>query len=73
MAAGNSVDKQDAQVLETNPAPQSPLEDLYHDAGRLLSNVASVVLGKRDVAVQCLIALLANDEGLDELSGTTDS
>ncbi|MCL4166929.1 UNVERIFIED_CONTAM: hypothetical protein GTU68_022456, partial [Idotea baltica] len=41
-------------------------DELYKSAQRLLDNVASVVLGKRDVATKCLIALLADEHVLLE-------
>ena len=37
------------------------LDSLYSDTNALLDNIASVVLGKRDVAKMCLVALLSDE------------
>jgi len=42
------------------------LDELYQDAQGILNNVASIVLGKRDVAALCLIALLSDEHVLLE-------
>jgi MoxR-like ATPase len=43
-----------------------PLAELHKSASQLLDNVARVVLGKRDVARLCLVALLAGEHVLLE-------
>lgn len=60
------MDKKDTSVLDNLPANRVSLDELYKSAQRLLDNVASVVLGKRDVATKCLIALLADEHVLLE-------
>lgn len=60
------MDKKDTSVLDDLPANRVSLDELYKSAQRLLDNVASVVLGKRDVATKCLIALLADEHVLLE-------
>ena len=42
------------------------LDSLYSDTNALLDNIASVVLGKRDVAKMCLVALLSDEHILLE-------
>ena len=46
--------------------PTENLDQLYNDVNILLDNIAKVVLGKRDVARLCLIALLADEHVLLE-------
>lgn len=60
------MDKKDTSVLDDLPANRVSHDELYKSAQRLLDNVASVVLGKRDVATKCLIALLADEHVLLE-------
>ena len=42
------------------------LESLYQDTNTLLDSIASVVLGKRDVAKMCLVALISDEHVLLE-------
>ncbi len=42
------------------------LNSLYHDTNALLDNISSVVLGKRNVAKMCLVALLSDEHLLLE-------
>ena len=42
------------------------LESLYQDTNALLDNIAGVVLGKRDVARMCLVALISDEHVLLE-------
>jgi MoxR-like ATPase len=50
----------------TNSHDSQNLEHLYRDANALLDNISQVVLGKRDVAKLCLVALLSNEHVLLE-------
>lgn len=50
-------------IQETNPVPVS---ELYASTTSLLDNISSIVLGKRDVARLCLVALLAGEHILLE-------
>ena len=62
----NSLDKKDSTIFEDLPRDQISREELQHSANSLLENVAKVVLGKRDVARLCLVALLADEHVLLE-------
>lgn len=60
------MDKQDSAPFG-NATPRSvPLSELQKTATRILDNVAAVVLGKRDVARLCLIALISGEHVLLE-------
>ena len=37
------------------------LDSLYRDTNALLDSIGSVVLGKRDIAQMCLVALLSDE------------
>lgn len=60
------MDKKDNSILDNLPADPVSREELHQTAKQLLDNIASVVLGKRDVAELCLIALLADEHVLLE-------
>jgi MoxR-like ATPase len=60
------LDKKDATLFGDVPAHSVPVAELHKSAGQLLDNVAQVVLGKRDVARLCLVALLAGEHVLLE-------
>lgn len=62
-----SLDKKDTAILE-NPIQASGAStlDLQKNVQQLLDNIASVVLGKRDIARLCLVALLADEHVLLE-------
>lgn len=57
---------QDSNVLESVGGSPVSIEELHANAQALLDNVASVVLGKEDVALKCLVALLAGEHVLLE-------
>ena len=57
---------QNSNVLENVGGTAVSLKELHADAQALLDNVASVVLGKEDVAKKCLVALLAGEHVLLE-------
>lgn len=61
-----AVENNDSGILNGLPAQSVSLEELHRSAQSLLDNVASVVLGKRDVAQLCLIALLSDEHVLLE-------
>ncbi len=63
---GTSLDKKDSTILEDMPASMVSKAELQRSATVLLENVAKVVLGKRDVARLCLVALLADEHILLE-------
>jgi MoxR-like ATPase len=63
---GTSLDKKDSTILEDLPASLVSTAELQRSATELLNNVARVVLGKRDVARLCLVALLADEHILLE-------
>lgn len=58
----NSIQPPTSPNSTANPT----LDELYQDAQSLLDNVARIVLGKRDVAALCLIALLSDEHVLLE-------
>ena len=60
------MDKKDSTILEDMPASSVSTEELQRSATDLLVNVAKVVLGKRDVARLCLVALLSDEHVLLE-------
>jgi MoxR-like ATPase len=61
-----SLDKKDSSILENLPGELISLRELQQSANSLLENIAKVVLGKRDVAKLCLVALLADEHVLLE-------
>jgi MoxR-like ATPase len=61
-----SLDKKDSTILDDLPAELISLQELQRSANSLLENIAKVVLGKRDVARLCLVALLADEHVLLE-------
>ena len=60
------MDKKDTTRFDDMLPGNVPLEELQQSAKGLLENVAQVVLGKRDVARLCIIALLADEHVLLE-------
>lgn len=56
----------DSTILDELPGELISLEELQRSANSLLGNIAKVVLGKRDVARLCLVALLADEHVLLE-------
>ena len=62
----NFLDKKDTAVFGEVTATQIPISELQTSAGELLENVSQVVLGKRDVARLCIVALLAGEHVLLE-------
>ena len=60
------MDKKHTTSFDDMPSSNVSLEELQQSAQRLLENVAQVVLGKRDVARLCIIALLADEHVLLE-------
>lgn len=61
-----SLDKQDSTVFEHLPQQHVSREELQQSANLLLENISKVVLGKRDVARLCVVALLADEHVLLE-------
>ena len=60
------MDKKNTDVFDDLPESKVAVSELRQSAGQLLDNVAKVVLGKRDVAKLCLVALLADEHILLE-------
>lgn len=60
------MDKKDTAFFGDVPANRVPVADLHKSASELLDNVSAVVLGKRDVAKLCIVALLAGEHVLLE-------
>ena len=60
------MDKKDTTSFDDMPPGGVSIEELQQSAKGLLENVAQVVLGKRDVARLCIIALLADEHVLLE-------
>jgi len=60
------LDSQRIVPFSETSATRPPLAELHKSASQLLDNVARVVLGKRDVAHLCLVALLAGEHVLLE-------
>ena len=60
------MDKKDTTSFDDMPPGSVSIEELQQSAKGLLENVAQVVLGKRDVARLCIIALLADEHVLLE-------
>lgn len=63
---GTSLDKKDTAILEDLSTSLVSTEELHRSSSELLVNVANVVLGKKDVARLCLVALLADEHVLLE-------
>lgn len=61
-----SVDNNDTNLIDSLSQSSFSLDQLHATCQQLLDNVASVVLGKRDVASKCVIALLADEHILLE-------
>ena len=60
------MDKKDSNIFDDLPENSLSTEELHRSATELLDSVTGVVLGKRDVARLCLIALLADEHVLLE-------
>lgn len=60
------MDKKDSTMVDELPGELISLQELQRSANSLLENIAQVVLGKRDVARLCLVALLADEHVLLE-------
>lgn len=60
------MDTKDTAVFGDVPATRVTVAELHQSASQLLDNVSRVVLGKRDVARLCLVALLAGEHVLLE-------
>ena len=60
------MDKKDTTIFDDMPASNVTTQELQASANQLLESVAQVVLGKRDVARLCIIALLADEHVLLE-------
>lgn len=60
------LDKKDSTLVDELPGELISIQDLQRSANSLLENIAKVVLGKRDVAQLCLVALLADEHVLLE-------
>jgi MoxR-like ATPase len=61
------LDNQDGRLIDASALPRAAASDrLQQDAAALLEHVAAVVLGKRDVARLCVVALLAGEHVLLE-------
>jgi len=61
-----SLDKKDTTIFDDVPASHVKLQELRNSVSQLLKTVAQVVLGKRDVARLCIVALLAGEHVLLE-------
>ena len=60
------MDSKDTALIGDVVAQSVPLSELHASSGQLLDNISGVVLGKRDVARICLVALLAGEHILLE-------
>ena len=60
------MDKKDTTIFDDMPTSNVTVQELQTSANQLLETVAQVVLGKRDVARLCIIALLADEHVLLE-------
>jgi len=63
---GESLDKKDSTIFDSHPPETVSRKELQQSTNALLENIAKVVLGKRDVARLCLVALLADEHILLE-------
>ncbi|MFK7767674.1 MAG: AAA family ATPase [Mariniblastus sp.] len=63
---GTSLDKKNSDVFDELPESKIAVSELQQSAVKLLDNMASVVLGKREIAKLCLVALLADEHVLLE-------
>ena len=61
-----SLDKKNSDIFDELPESKVAVSELQQNASKLLENIAQVVLGKRDVAKLCLVALLADEHVLLE-------
>ncbi len=60
------MDKKDSAIFDDLPTELVPLQELQKSASALQDNIAKVVLGKKNVARLCLVALLADEHVLLE-------
>ncbi len=60
------MDKKNSDIFDELPESKVAVSELQQNASKLLENIAQVVLGKRDVAKLCLVALLADEHVLLE-------
>ncbi len=60
------MDKKNSDIFDELPESKVSVSELQQTASTLLENIAQVVLGKRDVAKLCLVALLADEHVLLE-------
>ena len=60
------MDKKDSTIFDEMPSTSVSVGELQVSANTLLENISKVVLGKRDVAELCLIAMLSDEHILLE-------
>ncbi len=65
-AGGDGLDKKDSSIFDNQKAETVSVKELQQSSNALLENIAQVVLGKRNVARLCLVALLADEHVLLE-------
>jgi MoxR-like ATPase len=62
----DSLDKKDTTIFDGISSKSVSVSELQNSSQQLLDNIATVVLGKRDIAELCLIALLSDEHVLLE-------